>query len=98
MPQRSDLFLILAGAGAALVLIMLLGFVRALILRRRRKRKAAQAWRAPMPQAEHPAIEEIRREADASERESRRKARINSEWIRDGEIELQPKKPPEESP
>jgi hypothetical protein len=96
--QRSDIFLLLAGAGGIIAVLLLYGFVRALILRRRRKRKAAQAWRVPMPQAEHPAIEEIRREADASHRRSGQRNRLEAEWHQDGEIELRPKKPPEETP
>ena len=102
--QRADIILLVCGAVAAIVLIMLFGFTRALFLRRRRKRQAAQAWRAPMPQAEHSAIAEIRREADESHQVYLKRAaadterRISAQWLRDGKIELKPKKPPEEIP
>lgn len=101
--SRSDILLVLSGAAGAVVLIMLLGFVRALYLRRRRKREAAQAWRNPMPQPEHPDIAEIRKEADDWYREHlrRREAedhrRLETEWIRDGRILLERRKPPEET-
>lgn len=101
--HRADILLILCGAVATVVLILIFGFSRALILRYRRKRQAAQAWRAPRPQAET-VIADFRREADQAHlrtigrRATDTQRRIEPQWLHDGEIVLRPKKPPEEIP
>ena len=98
--SRTDILLILSGAAGAIVLVMLLGFIRALYLRRRRKRQAAQAWRNTMPQPEHPAIAEIRKEADdwykehLRRREAEDRRKLEDDWRSEGSVTLVHRKKP----
>jgi hypothetical protein len=102
--NRTEIVLVLCGAAATVLLIAIYGFIRSLILRHRGKRKTAQAWREPMPEAEHSAFAEIRKEIDTSHRrlvwreESEARRRIEAQLAREGKSDTPPPEPPEDLP
>ena len=83
----NPVIVVLATLAAVIVLSVIVHLIGEAVRARRRPPLALVKTDA-IPPAEHSAIEEIRREVEASERRS-----LERDWIRDGEITLRPKYP-----